>query len=1336
MRRRSRCGSRNHPLTAGKRPLPNDRDCEFARIAVELKLLTQEQAEALLADLSTAESLGSGESIAKLAVSRGLLFQADCDALDERVERSMGRREEVGGFELIERIGRGGMGTVYRARQLSMDRIIALKILAKRLARSETYVRRFIREAQAAAKLNHPNIVQGINVGESNGYYYFAMEYINGETAAQKVKRAGPLSEKEAVAICRQMAQALDHAHTRANIIHRDVKPQNILLDTNGVAKLADLGLAREAVQGDATVTMTGVTLGTPDYISPEQIRGEADLDGRCDIYSLGATLYQLVTGKPPYRGETANVTMARHLTEPVPDPIAEGVKISPTTAGIIRKAMQKDKAARFQNATELAAALEAIERRLAAHDAVPPTVTASPRRPRAARAARRVPPVAIFSAIGIVLLALILIAVLANRDKKPAPPEPDASQSQGVVQQPQPEPEPQPEPQPKPEPPPPPGATEHELAKQAADNLRDDPARLIPTLEDILSRAAGTEYASAISVLLDNAKEELRTKAAGTLAELEDQADRLTADKSFGKALAALDSFPDSLRISEWPGKIESAKARVLAAADTSFQACRRRAEAAAGEQDFDRAIAAIEEVKSWGVPRLAVAAQGLADLWAEQKARAKTERFGVLVAHMEEVLVALKGRDYATAGTAAARAAADKRLGEEADAFRTLGGDVGALASLWDTAEGRLQAMNPGEGVRIGGILRKFVKFEKGVVTAQVSGLTESVRLKAMSDVDLFELLKPYVTAGAKDPAVHLKLGLFYTFDKSRDIEKARKAFDRVEKLGDKAGAERGRSYLDRLARLEPEQAALRCLAEARAAAAGKNWNELGRKLKEFETFRKTETYRRNETEVTRLVLLAAGRGRGLEHLFSGKTELKGADRVAISYDLAKAAQQRDWTGATRLTDGLRCETELRWGAGVRIHSIKLLVRMRKQMDRTELRVMCSAQGDRPLVMAGFGILRGLRSYVVGREFKHGGGRLIAGVPSPVELHIDDPQARLGIDKPSAKLLIGKEALQVPIKETGGGSSVFLVAGRTPVDVLGATVTGRLDLGWARRRVADLADIAESSPIKTVEVPADKEWVETGVVLKPGEYYYLRAVGWWQHGRLRIQGSGPAGKGRTYRGLPIFSLVGQVGGVIHYIGEEAIIGPYESGRLELGMNELPRSQQDNSGTLSVEIRQLPRRPDTGPGVARGLLARYYSGMNFERFKGARIDPAVDLQDDALFQAAKQRDNFSIRWDGYIRIEKSDEYEFGLSSDDGFRLWLDGKVVLDHWRASPRNKGRTRPLALDKGMHQIRVEYFQARGGAHIRLWWRPRNGKGSPVPREILFHSVSQAAKLRLAR
>jgi serine/threonine-protein kinase len=219
-------------------------------------------------------------------------------------------RQSLGGYELIRKLGEGGMGATYLARQVSMDRLVALKVLKKGLAKKAGFVERFVREAHLAGRLSHANIVQALDVGEAGGFHYLAMDYVEGQTASALIPSGGAMPEAQALDIALQVARALEAAH-RQGIVHRDVKPENILVTAEGIAKLCDFGLAREA-EGESGLTQTGTALGTPHYIAPEQARGEGGVDVRADIYSLGATLYHLVTGRTPFEGPTAAVVAGR----------------------------------------------------------------------------------------------------------------------------------------------------------------------------------------------------------------------------------------------------------------------------------------------------------------------------------------------------------------------------------------------------------------------------------------------------------------------------------------------------------------------------------------------------------------------------------------------------------------------------------------------------------------------------------------------------------------------------------------------------------------------------------------------------------------------------------------------------------------------------------------------------------------------------------------------------------------------------------------------------------------------------------------------------------------
>lgn len=249
----------------------------------------------------------------------------------------------IEGWKIERRIGQGGMGTVYYAIQLSVKRPVALKVLDPKLSTSTQFAKRFQREAQAAAAVTHPNIITVLDAGECDGLYYFAMEYVAGKPLDQLVSKSKPMKEAEAFAIVRQVSDALAHLEP-LGLIHRDVKPENILIgDEGGSVKLADFGLAKP-VDDDKTsrVTQKGMSLGTPQYMSPEQVEGREAIDIKTDIYALGGTLHFLLTGEPPYEGNSATAIMLKHLQEPVPDPRNKRPTVSAAAANLIQRMMAK----------------------------------------------------------------------------------------------------------------------------------------------------------------------------------------------------------------------------------------------------------------------------------------------------------------------------------------------------------------------------------------------------------------------------------------------------------------------------------------------------------------------------------------------------------------------------------------------------------------------------------------------------------------------------------------------------------------------------------------------------------------------------------------------------------------------------------------------------------------------------------------------------------------------------------------------------------------------------------------------------------------------------------
>ena len=246
--------------------------------------------------------------------------------------------ETVGQYDLLEKIAEGGMGAVYKARQHDTDTIVAIKILTAHLAKNEVLVKRFEQEYKSAKSLNHPNIVQALDFGYRENCPYLVMEFVDGETLGNRIERVGRISENEAIRIISHVAQGLHKAH-KLGMIHRDVKPDNILLNKDNQAKLTDLGLVKE-IDADLNLTRTGRGLGTPHFMAPEQFRNAKNADARCDIYSLGATLYMMVTGDLPFKLLGPLEAWMKKLKGDLPAPRDLVPGLSERTDWAIRRAM------------------------------------------------------------------------------------------------------------------------------------------------------------------------------------------------------------------------------------------------------------------------------------------------------------------------------------------------------------------------------------------------------------------------------------------------------------------------------------------------------------------------------------------------------------------------------------------------------------------------------------------------------------------------------------------------------------------------------------------------------------------------------------------------------------------------------------------------------------------------------------------------------------------------------------------------------------------------------------------------------------------------------------
>ena len=347
----------------------------------------------------------------------------DKSKLSDRVDPLIGHT--LGEFEILELLGRGGMGAVYKARQASLDRLVAVKTLPRAFSSDARYVARFRREARSAAAVRHPNIIEIHAVGEAEGYPFIAMEFIDGETLGALLKREGRLEPQRAIDLLRQTASALERAH-EAGILHRDIKPANILIDNHGLVKVADFGLAKRE-HGDVSVTQTGHVLGTVLYMPPETARGEP-FDARSDLYSLGATFYHALAGRAPFEAGTTAELVLKHV-EAAPAMLQQvAPDCPPALCRVVHRLLRKKPAERYESAEKLLEALAKVEARRSVDQAAATATGPAPQgisrrtRPVGGACPRRVFPkwLSIALPAAAAILVLILVIVLSSSPKHP----------------------------------------------------------------------------------------------------------------------------------------------------------------------------------------------------------------------------------------------------------------------------------------------------------------------------------------------------------------------------------------------------------------------------------------------------------------------------------------------------------------------------------------------------------------------------------------------------------------------------------------------------------------------------------------------------------------------------------------------------------------------------------------------------------------------------------------------------------------------------------------------------------------------------------------------------
>lgn len=343
----------NQPCLSGSRTLPVTYE-QFVKSLSDSGLLADDELSAIAAKVPRDERGINVEAFAKDLVRRRKLTRYQASVLYQGQARAL----TFGDYVIVDKIGSGAMGQVFKAQHRRLKRFVALKVLRASSAKSEKSVKRFQREAEAAAKLSHPNVVAVHDAGELHGTHYIVMQYVEGRDLQSFVKQNGPLPIPTAVSCIIQAAKGLEYAH-RNGIVHRDIKPSNLLLDSEGHVTVLDMGLARIDEmfgEGDdmAPLTIAGQMMGTVNFVSPEQAIDAHSVDARSDVYSLGCTLYYLLKGKPPYQRDNMALTLLAHNEAPIPSLCEEVAGVPEQLNAAFRRMLAKNVADRYSDMTQV----------------------------------------------------------------------------------------------------------------------------------------------------------------------------------------------------------------------------------------------------------------------------------------------------------------------------------------------------------------------------------------------------------------------------------------------------------------------------------------------------------------------------------------------------------------------------------------------------------------------------------------------------------------------------------------------------------------------------------------------------------------------------------------------------------------------------------------------------------------------------------------------------------------------------------------------------------------------------------------------------------------------
>jgi serine/threonine-protein kinase len=607
--------------------MPTRADVDLARAAIDRGLLTIKESVRCLEIQRDYEQKGRQVPLELIFVKTKLITEQQLDQLKKGLARTQALRR-IGQYELMAKVGTGGMGTVYKARDTKADRVVALKVLSPGLAGNKDYVRRFLREALASGRLSHENIVQGIDAGEADRHYYFAMEFIEGTTVAEMLKDGQAVPEQQALDIAIQIAKALRHAE-ESNLIHRDIKPDNIMLTDDGTAKLADLGLARLAV---GAAREQGA-FGTAYYASPEQCEGAEELDSKTDMYAFGATLYHMLSGHVPFDGETPEDILVKHLKERRPYLKDENVQLTHGVSKVVRKLMAIDPRDRYPSFDGVVKDLTLVRMGRSPRLGKQPQYESGEYRYRSETGTWRTKPArrwskplkitaAVLVALGIIAGGLFVVYEMTYTG--PALVESGGTTPPGASTT-------------------PPSAALTEAAiyyKEIKARLDDLPRdRRLQRLRSVVVRYPDTPQSEDAQASIDAIRAEIDAEVRPAFEAIESTVQKLRGENRFQAALDKLDTFPTGYEMTPYPAQIEELRSAVRAQAERRFDEIRKDAEAKLKAKEYDEARSRYRPVvEQFGIDKYVRRARSrireierrkkaLADKLAEQKRRRERE-------------------------------------------------------------------------------------------------------------------------------------------------------------------------------------------------------------------------------------------------------------------------------------------------------------------------------------------------------------------------------------------------------------------------------------------------------------------------------------------------------------------------------------------------------------------------------------------------------------------------------------------------------------------------------------------------------------------------------------